>query len=272
MNKEVLDILARGIFHMLGMDSSSLKGKPSNTKATTKPQPINARGQTNLLTKSGKTRDFTNPRQSAQRAPTLSPVQTRSGVQATPPKRPPGGFGQARGQLSVFGKNPNAVPSGTFKAPNIPKVGAKDALAIGGQAGIRGKLAGLGRSLLSPVAMGVQIADTALEVTGAGGLLHETFGTGPNMKRFRELTAKKPQPKAKKDPSPPRTSDTKTPPPPAPQLPPPPKLPPAPKALTRKELTMKKYDDLRAKFNAGKLTEKEFLREGLKMHKAYFNK
>lgn len=80
------------------------------------PQPGSTQvgGQTNLFSKNGQPRDFRNPRVSANRVPTTTPVQTRSSAQATPPNRPAGGFGnRPQGQGNLFGNQPNAKPSGT---------------------------------------------------------------------------------------------------------------------------------------------------------------
>jgi hypothetical protein len=101
--------------------NSLKKPKPP---ARPKPGSTQVQGQTNLMNKEGKARDFRNPRVSANRQPTTTPVQSRSSAQATSPNRPAGGFGnKPAGQGELFGKNPNAKPGGNYKAPNVPKAG-----------------------------------------------------------------------------------------------------------------------------------------------------
>jgi len=95
-------------------------------KPPARPNPgsINPKGQTNAFNAKGQLRDFRNPKVSANRPATTTPVQSRSSAKPTPPNRPPGGFGnRPAGQRSLFGDNPNAKPSGQHKAPSVPKPG-----------------------------------------------------------------------------------------------------------------------------------------------------
>jgi hypothetical protein len=96
-------------------------------KPPARPNPgsINPKGQTNAFNAKGQPRDFRNPKVSANRPPTTTPVQSRSSAKPTPPNRPSGGFGnRPAGQRSLFGDNPSAKPSGQHKAPSIPKAGS----------------------------------------------------------------------------------------------------------------------------------------------------
>ena len=79
---------------------------------------MKVRGQTKTTNNRGGLRTFQNPGQAANRAPSLDPVTTRSSASATPPNRPPGGFGQAPGQLSF---DPNVKPGQvTSRTPSVP--------------------------------------------------------------------------------------------------------------------------------------------------------
>jgi len=118
------DILARGLFQLLGLSPEDIKRQQAeNYRRKENQKPIKVKGQTSTTSKSGKTRNFKNPSQSATRPPSLDPVQSRSTQQATPPRRPSGGFGQSPGQLSIpevtGGNNPNARPSGRYQAPRV---------------------------------------------------------------------------------------------------------------------------------------------------------
>lgn len=195
----VLDMLGRAALRIGGMTPQQIRQqarankpskpmpKPRGSKPTAKPAPpkperIDPKGQTNLFNQSGKPRDFRNPSVSANRQPTLSPVESRGG-QATPPNRPSGGFGaKPNGQRSLFGDNPTAKPGGTFRAPNVPNAregirqfsqGAKDWVAQNSRdarineavkGANRGKLAGsLGRGLEGLALLGA-VADQTQKV------------------------------------------------------------------------------------------------------------
>ena len=108
--------------------TTNTQAKPDSTYSKLRRQSLNierpeAKGQTRTTSKSGKTRNYRNA-SSANRPPTLDPVETRSNRQPTPPRRPAGGFGQAPGQLSISqitgGNNPNAKPSGNYQSPSVP--------------------------------------------------------------------------------------------------------------------------------------------------------
>ena len=85
------------------------------------PQPGSTQvgGQTNLFSKNGQPRHFRNPRVSANRVPTTTPINHKPPQTLNPgPQRPP-----APGQGNLFNNKPNATPnakpSGNFRAPNI---------------------------------------------------------------------------------------------------------------------------------------------------------
>lgn len=114
-----LDMLGRALLRIGGMSPQQIRQqtramrapKPmprANTSAPRPSGPTQVRGQTNLFSQSGNPRNFRNPGQAANRAPTLSPVQTRGGS-ATPPNRPAGGFGrQSPGQMNLTNQ-PNRI-------------------------------------------------------------------------------------------------------------------------------------------------------------------
>lgn len=86
-----------------GMKGNSPKPQLNAPKPGVKaptPGSTQVKGQTNLMNSKGEPRDFRNPKVSAGRQPTTTPVSTRSSAQATPPNRPIGGsFGnQPKGQ------------------------------------------------------------------------------------------------------------------------------------------------------------------------------
>jgi hypothetical protein len=90
-------------------------------KPPARPNPgsINPKGQTNAFNAKGQPRDFRNPKVSANRPPTTTPVKHEPPKQLNPkPQRP-----AAPGQKSLFGDNPSAKPSGQHKAPSVPKPG-----------------------------------------------------------------------------------------------------------------------------------------------------
>jgi len=123
MNNPLFDLVGRQILLRLGFTpqqiEASLKAMQVQNKAPKPPAPgsITPKGQTNLFTQSGKVRNFTKPN---PLAPTLSPVaNVNRAVLNPPPVRP-----SAPGQLSLFGLNPSAKPSGRFTAPKVPAPGS----------------------------------------------------------------------------------------------------------------------------------------------------
>ena len=155
-----LDILARGVFNMLGLSPSQVREQQTleSSRKANKTK-IKAGGQTNLLNSKGNARDFRNPNVSANRPPTTSPLNVR-GAQATPPRPPAGGFGGSRGQLSIFGNNPGArVPNTQFRAPSLPTPpagmsGLSRLLKIAGPAGLLMQGAATGNDLVQSLSRG----------------------------------------------------------------------------------------------------------------------
>ena len=93
-------------------------------KPPARPNPgsINPKGQTNAFNAKGQPRDFRNPKVSANRPPTLSPVESRSSARPTPPKPPIGGHGrQSPGQgylnLGAGERTGNKDPWGPGTSP-----------------------------------------------------------------------------------------------------------------------------------------------------------
>lgn len=125
--------------------------KPSPPKPPKAPEPgsIQPKGQTNLMNAKGQARDFRNPKVSANRPPTLSPVEAKSTTTLKPkPTRP---AQVSPGQRNLFGDNPSAKPSGRYRAPDVPKeapkAAAKPPVKASGAAGAAkgaAKLAGKG--------------------------------------------------------------------------------------------------------------------------------
>lgn len=211
MNEQLLDIVARGIMQLVGLDPESIRQERGAT----------SRRQANQQ------RPQVEGQRSALKS-TLDPVSSRSQLRATPPARPPGGFGQAPGQLDMF--QPPAQPpanrmlpaageSGGSKPPkgtSAPQRGGPapspeqrsrmrradvaSRKAAGNIRSSTGSAVRIGQpakqSLLSkalgkynhPVIQGILMADAMLQATGAGGLIDETFGTGATMERFKELS------------------------------------------------------------------------------------
>lgn len=211
MNEQLLDIVARGIMQLVGLDPESIRQERGAT----------ARRQANQQ------RPQVEGQRSALKS-TLDPVSSRSQLRATPPARPPGGFGQAPGQLDMF--QPPAQPPANRMLPAVGESGGSkppkgtSAPQRGGptpspeqrarmrradvasrkaagsirpttssavRVGKAAKETVLSKALKGinhPVIQGILMADTLLQATGAGGLLDETFGTGPTMERFKELT------------------------------------------------------------------------------------
>lgn len=130
------DFVARQLLLRMGLTpqqiEASLKAMQVQKTAPKPPAPrsIVPEGQANLFTKSGKLRDFSKPSVARTRPATLTPVTNVNRAVLQPgPVRPP-----APGQLSLFGLNPSAKPSGQFTAPKVPAPGSgvikasKDAL------------------------------------------------------------------------------------------------------------------------------------------------
>ena len=121
--------LARFIMSMFGMSQQQITNEAAVNKLSPRPgvqapQPgsIVPQGQTNMFTKAGKLRDFSNPAMSRTRPATLTPVQPNNPLTLNPrPVRPP-----APGQMSIFGTNPNATVSAAdlLRAPSIPPEGS----------------------------------------------------------------------------------------------------------------------------------------------------
>ena len=121
-----LDVILMSILDMIGIESQDTKDVKSGKKAientkgnrlSPKDQKFKTKGQTEMFNQRGKLRNFKSPAQSANQPPTTSSVPTRSNLQATPPNRPSGGFGQAPGQGQLGGE----VPRNTrLRAPTVP--------------------------------------------------------------------------------------------------------------------------------------------------------
>ena len=126
-NNAFLNNVARMILSINGYNPAAKpkpKPKPAAKPAPTpKPAtPTKVVGQTNLFNQAGKPRDFRNPAVSANRPPTVTKPQLGPNTPLKPgPVRPPQ---VAPGQLSIFGNNPGAKPSGNFRAPSVPGPGA----------------------------------------------------------------------------------------------------------------------------------------------------
>lgn len=133
MNNPLFDLVGRQLLLRMGFTPKQIEASLKAMRVQkTAPKPpasgsIVPKGQTNLFTQSGKLRNFTKPN---PLAPTLSPVANVNRAVLQPgPVRPP-----APGQLSLFGLNPSAKPSGQFTAPKVPAPGSgvikasKDAL------------------------------------------------------------------------------------------------------------------------------------------------
>lgn len=321
-----LDQFARLILGLYGVDTKQFRQQLEADKRRAQNQkPIDAKGQTSAINRQGGIRDYRNTRQALTRQPTLDPIRSRQAAPtATPPNRPPGGFGQAPGQMSISqvtgGRNPSAVPGGQYRAPNVPpRMGAPTAgpgpssyspvnpyRATGqnlapGMSGRNGL--SIGGLLNHPLVQGVGAVDAMLNAFGTS-ILEETFGSGRVMEDFkrsqqsRQPAAPAPQTKPTKKPrqvryptaaemqaaaaqqqqpaevpmgrpdpfapvnySPPEQSYAPT---PAPA--------PAPRVPSRKQLVNEAYDSLRAQLKAGEISHDDFLKQGMKMHKDYFNK
>ena len=112
-----LDIVLAGLFELLGVTHNM----PPDAPKLDGSERFDAKGQTSTINKSGKTRNFQNPKTAANRPPTLDPLPQRGTLQATPPNRPAGGFGQAPGQMNLDPLREMQIPKDQMKAPNVPK-------------------------------------------------------------------------------------------------------------------------------------------------------
>ena len=110
-----LDIVLAGLFEMLGYTNNT----PPDAPKLDGSERFDAKGQTSTINKSGKTRNFKNPK--VTRPPTLDALPQRSNLQATPPNRPKGGFGQAPGQMNLDPLRQVQIPKDQMKAPSVPK-------------------------------------------------------------------------------------------------------------------------------------------------------
>ena len=157
MNPQTLDILARGVLNMLGLDPRLMRqNQRLQSSRDANKKPIKAGNQTELLNKAGKARDFRNPKVSANRPATTSPLSIRSGAQPTPPTPPAGGFGQASGQMSLFGTKPGStVPNTQFRAPTVPASVASQ----GGRA-LLGRVLGPAALLLQGIGTAKSLSDS----------------------------------------------------------------------------------------------------------------
>ena len=217
-NEKVLDILARGIFNMLGIDPQSLRQQQAlEASRQANQQPIDPKGQTRTTNAKGNTRDFRSAAQSANRPPSLDPVQTRSNATATPPRRPANGFGSSRGQLSIFGSNPGAqvgnpdpvrAPSIEPMRTNIPKGGrnpyraaASGARTLSGApvAGGAGSLLRMGGRVLGGTGLVLDGINTARDLAGSlqrgegyaaiPGLVQQLFSGGQGGQQQQQQAA-----------------------------------------------------------------------------------
>ena len=110
-----LDIVLAGLFEMLGYNNNRTPDAPKLDGS----ERFDAKGQTSTINKSGKTRNFQNPK--LTRVPTIEPLPQRGALQATPPNRPPGGFGQAPGQMNLDPLRQVQIPQDRMQAPSVPK-------------------------------------------------------------------------------------------------------------------------------------------------------
>lgn len=270
-----LDAFARLVLNLYGINTENARQEQAaNKRRAQNRQPINAKGQTSAFNRQGNTRNYQSTRQAQTRPPTLDPVPNRGTRTATPPNRPPGGFGQSPGQMNLFGNNPNAVPGGRFRAPSIP-----NALAIGAGNPV-------GRALLGTVAGGVlpTLARAGLTWAAIEGLAPRPAGRATlddqgiqprqaysGMEDMSGDPIRPVVPRGRPDPfapigyTPPQQSYAPVPQATAPAA-------PAPRVPSRKEIVNNAYDALRAQLNAGQIDAETFAKEGLRMHKEYFNK
>lgn len=129
MPRGSLDALASTILATFGVDIKSEKIKKAidaQRAAAPKPDKFKAGGQTEAFSKSGKIRDYRDPRTSANKAPTTSPTPSGPKPQATPPR----GFRDTApaGQLNTQGVPKPAQPGsaaqmGANRARMLPAAG-----------------------------------------------------------------------------------------------------------------------------------------------------
>ena len=129
MPRGSLDALASTILATFGVDIKSEKIKKAidaQRSAAPKPDKFKAGGQTEAFSRSGKIRDYRNPRTSANKAPTTSPTPSGPKPQATPPR----GFRDTApaGQLNTQGAAKPARPGsaaqlGANRARMLPAAG-----------------------------------------------------------------------------------------------------------------------------------------------------
>jgi hypothetical protein len=141
-----LDVILMSILDMIGIETQETRDIKSGKKAientkgnrlSPSEQKFKTGGQTEMFNKRGQLRNFRSPAQSATRPPSTSPVPTRSRLQATPPNRPSGGFGQAPGQGQLGGEVPRNM---RLRAPTVPpKMGRPTAAGPQPKPPIRGE-------------------------------------------------------------------------------------------------------------------------------------
>ena len=103
-----LDIVMAAVFELVGIPTPYSGPQPPKLDGSER---FDVKGQTKTQTKGGKTRNFKSAAQSANRAPSLDPIETNNRVRLNRPNYPPGGFGQSPGQLNLYGQTQtNALP------------------------------------------------------------------------------------------------------------------------------------------------------------------
>ena len=124
MNNPLIDIVGRQILLRLGYTPDQIAAGLQKMQAGLPDQnpKIDPKGQTNLFSKAGKTRNFKSG--GATMAPTLSPVESRGATLNPRPTYP--GRPSAPGQMSIFGTNPSATVSAANvkTAPSVPAAGS----------------------------------------------------------------------------------------------------------------------------------------------------
>lgn len=132
LGQKQLDSLAANIFAAFGIGADDIKKMQTEKaidaqrSAAPKPDKFKAGGQTEAFSKSGKIRDYRDPRTSANKAPTTSPTPSGPKPQATPPR----GFRDTApaGQLTTSGAAKPARPGspaqlGSSRAKLLPSAG-----------------------------------------------------------------------------------------------------------------------------------------------------
>lgn len=112
-----LDIVLAGLFELLGVTHNM----PPDAPKLDGSERFDAKGQTSGINRSGNARNYQNTKTAVNRPPTLDPLPQRSNLQATPPNRPPGGFGQAPGQMNLDPLRQVQIPQDQMRAPSVPK-------------------------------------------------------------------------------------------------------------------------------------------------------